>query len=1244
MRPLACEFALAAVSMASFAWGASVGASPEIVTAEAIYRLDRRTGGVAEIIRKTDGATVVKHVRNAYLVKSRDGDRSADECGDAVVSCDVCDGEASFVCTNAALQNFRIGKRYFTVNGVLGRRLSFSNDSSRIAFVMPFTDCVFDPAFYDDAYLLGAGYIGPLMPAPKVKHPVREDTFVQTSKGMVLLNTRHPERGGFANLRVRVAGNPVLPWWQSSINTYREKEDRLWYLPGGWRMCLGTLDAPSGGGIVYEDRLAFFLGDEFRFFDEIYGRDPAMREIYDSLGPVDSRMDDVLLTYSWGFEPFTKYVAAMTESGYFISKSMLSSNWADYRWQNGFIGQAGGWIEGSEARAFIQGLKAISPRSLHGVYGILIAADPRSRVFGEHPEWFRTCGRNGLKQVHFPGLLDNYQSMINKSDCREFLVRSACDNAALIGADYVYTDEAQQENTINWQQGELVRDDHWIALWGDMRRRARADGRFLFFNGSGNPFADINYMECSPRQANPSNWREFAGVVYGIELASRLRPDGRMAMINYGDDFVHYVSHPLSVGWIPIPLHTNLKPGSWLSHFRTVRELGKTLPLPAKYEPDWKHDPQTPIESYAVRRHHTDDVVVSFINRSGRVADVPAAVDLGSLGFDTCGEITVRARRVWYQASARERLEILSDAELRAEYARTGEDLDLVFEGGRTVYQGAPSGLLRHLFENVAVNGTVQLSVTPGHAAIAAVNGLPTHAFYTSQKGVAIRDGMVTSAVPCDIVFLAADGSMKRARTDAGAARLAELEARAEPFAVVRKRPGRVSAVRYEKYPRIPEKCRVKGCAVEKFGIKAFAFARYVGAHTNLRNLQPELEPVVAEADAESLILTAGTTRRNDTLDTSAYAGLLLKGAESVRLRLTNTFWNASSVHPAGQHVWGGGTPKIDFAGLVVDYRGKGGKYIKRVDFSFGLSGGQLENRFPPWGTGRKQDLHFAFDDMLTTPSRTFTLDLAAYAPEGWNGEAFLSLGVTHILANRRISATIVGANEKGAQDVLKPRSIRTGVASGRVPDPVALPTLKKRPTVTVDGWSGKSGWGAIAGMNPFATDDCSADSSGAVAVDGRFVYVDAFAAETEKDGPKTDGESIFQNDTFEVFFRTDDGEALQVIADAAGGVEIYPQGSFPADKVEVHPYVRPGKGWGVALAVPYAALRGFDGAPGSRIGFNLCRSRKIRRGERSCWAPVRRGHGSYRDYERYGTLTVGRLVPGMGRWEEFAPKETSGH
>ena len=89
---------------------------------------------------------------------------------------------------------------------------------------------------------------------------------------------------------------------------------------------------------------------------------------------------------------------------------------------------------------------------------------------------------------------------------------------------------------------------------------------------------------------------------------------------------------------IPVP---NI--GASIAQMRAVYETGKTLPVDARYSPDWKKDPATPVESYSVRRRHTDDILISFVNRKIQVCQLPITVELDSLGFSADVRINVWA-------------------------------------------------------------------------------------------------------------------------------------------------------------------------------------------------------------------------------------------------------------------------------------------------------------------------------------------------------------------------------------------------------------------------------------------------------------------------------------------------------------------------------------------------------------------------------------------------------------------------
>ena len=62
-------------------------------------------------------------------------------------------------------------------------------------------------------------------------------------------------------------------------------------------------------------------------------------------------------------------------------------------------------------------------------------------------------------------------------------------------ADAIYNDEAQMTNGIDWDLMRVMRDDDVVKYWRALRTRAAADGRALYFNGSVNPYAELNCME-----------------------------------------------------------------------------------------------------------------------------------------------------------------------------------------------------------------------------------------------------------------------------------------------------------------------------------------------------------------------------------------------------------------------------------------------------------------------------------------------------------------------------------------------------------------------------------------------------------------------------------------------------------------------------------------------------------------------------------------------------------------------------
>ena len=1266
----------------------------------ATYELDDRTGALTSVIRRLDGKPALARMSNSYYLLSAQGDLKGCDSQDAALERQAGENWVKYVCENPDMPGLRIHKQYAIVNGGLRRTQVFQNNSAHIRFLQPFSSSHFAEDFLKDGYYFGAGYLGPFLPAAKVSSPTKVESYVQSSKGMLLANTR-TGLGSFAHFRVKINDSVVFPWWQSTIGSYREKNDRLHYLPDGWRLALGTLDLLPGGSISYTDQIVLFSGGLHEFFKDILAHDPDFQRELATLPPAPSVLDNALCVIGWGFDPYLKYLTEMTEEGAVVCKNYLSADWADYRWQNGFHSKTGGFITGPEIQSYIARLHSISPRVQAGCYSITVGGDPNSPLYQEHPDWFRRQNRAGEEDILFPGMFTNYQTMMNRTEVREFISQTCASMADYIGAAYVYMDEAQHQNTINWQTMELIRDDHVADFWKRLRHKAERSGKFLFFNGSGNPYADLNYMECPRKLLQPDPWRVFAGVALGLELFSTLRPSSRLCLL-YWRDFKDYIGRCLALGWIPSPL--DIETGASIPYLRAIQETGKTLPVSIHHAPDWTRNPETVVESYAVRRKDADDMLLSYINRAPHAADLTVEVELDSL--DLNGDINVWALKTIYPTKSDNHA--LSDAEIRATY-QASNWFDQFVSVPRLIYSGTPQGKLSHAFKEVSSNHLVQLMVTPGHLSVFSIEGIPANYFYTSRRGLRITgreirceretaelllattrpvtdirvdgvkadsrpialgnvmgqiirigrgrhtldwreaseatpmadrrsfasDGRIIHAMPENGGFCSVDWHGRSCCTGRTPLQLPERYRRATYLVrdanvlegnELQLTLGRNSVIRYQPYPKRPAHVELKETRVQAKGLSVTRTGTFLGANRELRSLQPELPPCQVEADAERLRLLAGTTRREDTLDTSHYAGLEITGAQCLRLRLTNTFHNATSLFGDHLHVWGR-RPELDFSGLVLDFR-VSGNYAWRVALPVGIGSRELKNAFPSWGRGQSQDRIMSLGNLLDTPETVFSLDLERLAPKGWDGTLFLSIGSNHVMANRMLELEILSANDRSADDFLEPADLAAvSSASGKIPAPLALPRTNASPT------SATPEWARLDNLQPYADSAPPSQSTNArLAYDSACLYVEVTAEESRH--PVTRNANPWENDCIELWFATPKGMLLQMVIDAAGRTAFLPEEAGFGNGVSVKT-IQSEQGSRHFLAIPWKNLEVAEPVPGTSIRFNLCRTRQVVPRERASWGPCRRQYG-FRDLEKYGLLALGRLEGGLGRYEEI--------
>jgi hypothetical protein len=159
-----------------------------------------------------------------------------------------------------------------------------------------------------------------------------------------------------------------------------------------------------------------------------------------------------------------------------------------------------------------------------------------------------------------------------------------------------------------------------------------------------------------------------------------------------------------------------------------------------------------------------------------------------------------------------------------------------------------------------------------------------------------------------------------------------------------------------------------------------------------------------AHADIKGqCFIEAGTYDYTESRPGHGFAGIEIKNCPPELLfKVHNTVYGSVCVHGSNQS-----TPAYyygpTYMGFVVDYQAKG-KYVKRVGFSFGNSAHLDKKCFPGWGKGGGLDQHI-FIKQFDSNVDTVSLEIAKYAPEGWDGNVWLSLGTCGVMPGRRLKA-----------------------------------------------------------------------------------------------------------------------------------------------------------------------------------------------------------------------------------------------
>ena len=1239
----------AGMSLASFGLEVDCGA-----TRVAIDDATGRIGGICS----ADGSSIAKTVETVYFAMTKDADIEAFEGEDEVVEKTAASqgGVKStvFRCRNRKLPGVTIVKRYRPYNGGLRRTIEFRGETSlgNTVYVTPFMRCTFADGFKDGLWHLGAGYIGPFRPFPDVEKPQVVNKYVQSSKGLVLT---HPNgtAGDFAHYRVLIDDTVVLPWFHSSIGHYREYHDRLWYLPDGYKMGLGTFDVRPGKSVSVTDQFTAFRGGVFGFFDDVFGRDADVRREIDSIPAAPQWMQNLAcIVWNTVHDDFVRWLTEMMDEGEFIVCAGLFNSWGDYRFDpatQSLQGFFGGRLTRDETREYYRHLRAFAPGRVHAnCYQIVISAGEWTRVLKEHPEWFRMRDRDGNIDSLFPGCCRNFQTLFSNPHCRNWMVDMLSAFAGDTGSDVCYTDETQMTNTIDWEKDVVTRDDDCVKFWRMLKKRLHSEGVTYFANGSGLPYADLNYME-SPKEMKPAYWRDWAGVALGIGLVNRMKPGNRTAPL-YWTRECDYVNRFLALGWVPCPYWNEL----CLMAIRAQWQCGHMVPVNVAFTPDWKRDFATEIEGHANVRVDCRDVVLSFINR-GKARDVPVTVDLSTLGFGADERINVWKGH--FDETLAKRSPILADRDLRSNWRGEGSIDGASLYRPELVYSGPAKGVFADTVVGLGENRMEQYLATPAPVQLFAANDVPLNQYYTSARGCKVEGRRVTNERRVDVLLADKDMDFCSVTANGVEVPVRRIELWGRVFALVTLEPGawelrwremaavdtqerkdvtalpakprrRESSVRHLKYTTVePDRREKRLCLRKVDGAEIVETYEWTSECVCNSGVQTNLKPAQAVADSAALRLVAGPTRREavKTSNLKCWAGFRMKGAKRLKLRFRHTLQEAHGSHLGYTYPWGWGTYAELFTGLVLDYHCSSG-FVKRVSLSTGLFSDRCIAVFPWWGAakGARESENLLLGEWVESPAeREFVLDLSRYAPAGWDGEVVLSLGEEKLGAGRHLELEVLGVNDGavGAEAVA-----RTVDSLRDPPPPAVLCRLRQKPrsmgTLYSEEWAR---WTPLAGK--FTRIERGVAKKGTtvrVAHDKDFLYVGVCCEEDDR-GPQATSMDPYQNEHIEVCLVRPDGRTIQFLGDVKGRVSCFlakAQVAVPAGTVcRGENCAAWSAGWRVFFAIPLKAV-GLDGNDGRRvIRANVCRCRIVGEPELTTWAPMAKK--SFLDVPNYGTWII---------------------
>ncbi len=740
MRSIRAVVAIA--SAVTCGWHASAQQRPVsddaswvIGNAQAKWAISRQTGHVVGGWNAKTGERYLLSLVGRYHVEERHALTTGVESDDVVLSADLAPGEQrlELICSNAAVPDLTISKRYWVRDNKLFQRVAFTTQSDALQFLTYSSQATFDQAYRDGGYYMGGGDGGgPLVPAPQIDGWQKVTAHRNTTKGMVL---HQPDRGySFAHIRTRLDDRFVWPWFTGAIEGYVERQNVLHYTPDGWDMSLGTSRLSQAQEVSYEQYVSVFEGDWQRFLTDEYPALPEVQAAYAEIPPTPDWVGDIKVYASSDIDRL-RSIVEMTDEGTIVVIVDFGGNWGDYYVDQGLTGGLGGNITPEETKDLIERIKALSPRIKVGIYMWVLSALEDSRIYRAHPEWFRSTNRDGEPLSTFPGFATNYAHLLSVPECYDELLSQFDLVLGYLGTDFIYLDDPKAINMIDWDSGEYTRDDLSFRFFLDIKRIAARHGpdKMVFFNNMSNPYGDINFVEARS-ELRAGYWRHFAGIATIAETFLTSQPKARIVPLYYTPPLARdYMNRVLALGWIP-----SLVYGDALARRAFVQaayEVGNCTTVPVRYSPDWKRTKDTDIESYAVQRDVGGGYLLSFINHAESRETVPVELDLQTFDIDRRGKVYVWEHAIEdagkYEGSATEGLS-------RKTRAETGWQLDRVTR--RELVYAGPYRKQLELALDMEPFLLRQLYITDRPAAVYSEDHLPANYLFSRTPAVRLDE------------------------------------------------------------------------------------------------------------------------------------------------------------------------------------------------------------------------------------------------------------------------------------------------------------------------------------------------------------------------------------------------------------------------------------------------------------------------------------------------------------------------